>query len=125
MLKLLVSFVAVLSLTSCGSEVQIDEDGVINKVVSVEEFKEHMKSDDIQIVDVRTPEEYNLGKIGDAYNMNIYEDNFKKLLSTLDPSKKTLVYCAKGGRSAKAAEMMLELKFVEVYDLRGGYGAWK
>lgn len=125
MFRLLISFVAVLALTSCNSESQTDDNGTINKVVSVDEFKKIMESKDIQLIDVRTPEEFSIGKIGDAVNMNIYDDDFKDQLSKLDPKKTTLVYCAKGGRSAEAAEMMKELGFVKVYDLEGGYSSWK
>jgi len=121
--KLLFLFSTLLILTSCNSDAQ--EGDVINKVVSVDEFKKLLKQDDIQVVDVRTPEEYSIGVIGEAQNINIYDDNFEAQLKKLDVSKTTLVYCAKGGRSAKAAAKMKELGFKEVYDLDGGYGAWK
>lgn len=123
--KLLFLFSAILVLTSCSSDAQEGDNKVINKVVSVDEFKKLMEKDDIQLIDVRTPEEYSIGIIGDAQNINIYDDNFEAELKKLDASKTTLVYCAKGGRSTKAAAKMQELGFKEVYDLDGGYSAWK
>lgn len=123
--KILFFLSALLVLTSCNSDAQVSESEAINKVVSVDEFKKLMKQENVQIIDVRTPEECSLGIIGDAKNINIYDDNFEEELKKLDASKTTLVYCAKGGRSAKAAKMMADLGFKEVYDLEGGYGAWK
>ena len=84
-----------------------------------------MEQDNVQIIDVRTPEEYTIGIIGNATNINIYDDIFKAQLKDLDPDIATLVYCAKGGRSANAAKMMADMNFKEVYDLKGGYSAWK
>ncbi|MFT6502621.1 MAG: rhodanese-related sulfurtransferase [Crocinitomicaceae bacterium] len=124
MQKFLFLLTTILFFTSCNTEAQTGNDGAINKVVTVDEFKKLLEQDNIQIIDVRTPEEYSIGKIGDATNINIYDDNFKAKLKELDPSKTTLVYCAKGGRSANAAKVMAELKFEEVYDLKGGYSAW-
>jgi rhodanese-related sulfurtransferase len=125
MKKFLFLLTTALVLTSCSTKAQTGDIETINKVVAVDEFKKLLEKEDIQVIDVRTPEEYSIGKIGDATNINIYDDNFKAKLKGLDPNKTTLVYCAKGGRSAKAAKMMADLKFKEVYDLKGGYGAWK
>ncbi len=122
--KLLFLLTTIILLTSYNTEAQNVNDREINKVVTVDEFKKLLAQDNIQIIDVRTPEEYSIGKIGDATNINIYDDNFKAKLEELDPSKTTLVYCAKGGRSANAAKVMAKLKFREVYDLKGGYNSW-
>jgi rhodanese-related sulfurtransferase len=124
MQKFLLLLTTVILLTSCNTEAQTGNHGAINKVVTVDEFNKLLEQDNIQVIDVRTPEECSIGKIGGAENINIYDDNFKAKLKELDPSKTTLVYCAKGGRSANAAKMMDELNFEEVYDLKGGYSAW-
>ena len=34
------------------------------------------------------------------------------------------MYCRSGNRSGKAAKLMKELGFAEVYNLEGGFGAW-
>ncbi len=127
--KIILLSIGMLAVTSC-SEAQKPVDRsttasqTISKVVSAEEFKAKMGKKDVQVIDVRTPEEYKGGKIGNAKNMDFYSDDFKKMISTLDKSKPTLVYCASGGRSGKTAKMMESLGFKEVYDLRGGYNAW-
>lgn len=97
---------------------------VINKVVSPAEFKELMGKENAQIVDVRTPRECAGGIIGDAVNIDYTADGFQTEIAKLDMSKPTLIYCASGGRSGKAAKIMKDLGFKEVYDLQGGYNGW-
>jgi rhodanese-related sulfurtransferase len=41
-----------------------------------------------------------------------------------DPSRRTIVYCASGGRSALAASTLRELGYADVAHLDGGYKAW-
>ncbi|VAV83833.1 hypothetical protein MNBD_BACTEROID02-1730, partial [hydrothermal vent metagenome] len=35
------------------------------------------------------------------------------------------LYCRSGGRSRKAAKILAEMGFKEIYDLKGGYMAWE
>jgi thioredoxin len=77
-----------------------------------------------QLVDVRTPEEYNSGHIENSINLNIYDSNFEKEISKLDKSKPVFVYCRSGGRSSSAASKLVEMGFSEIYDLQGGITAW-
>lgn len=79
----------------------------------------------VQLIDVRTPEEFAAGHIAHAKNINFMAEDFKKQIAKLDKSKPVYVYCQAGGRSAKAAKIFLEAGFTEVHDLKGGYGAWK
>ncbi len=39
--------------------------------------------------------------------------------------KTYLVYCQSGTRSARAAQIMSELGFTKVYNMRGGIAKWK
>lgn len=77
---------------------------------------------DLQLVDVRQPGETEGGTIPDATEIPLTMLN--QLMSTLDPSKPTVVYCAGGYRSSIAASTMLAAGFGDVADLLGGYGAW-
>jgi rhodanese-related sulfurtransferase len=88
-------------------------------------FSEIIKKSPGTLLDVRTPEEVVHGKIPGAINMDFYEDDFKKQLKSLDKNKPVYVYCASGGRSGDAAEMMSEMGFTKVYNLEGGFKAWK
>ncbi len=42
---------------------------------------------------------------------------------TLNPATPVAVFCAAGGRSQMAAELLLKLGYTEVYNL-GGFGDW-
>lgn len=106
------------------STTESSQESTINQVVSAKEFKEKLGDENIQLIDVRTAEEYNAGKIGNASNIDFYGDNFQSELEKLDKTKPVMVYCASGGRSGKTANMMKSMGFKEVYDLSGGYKGW-
>lgn len=94
--------------------------------VSLEEFKEIIKDPEVQLVDVRTPEEYAGGYIDEAANIDFRSPNFiNDCQEKLDKSKKTAIYCAGGGRSAKALIMLKEAGFTEVYELGVGYSGYE
>ena len=97
----------------------------INKKVSKSEFVELMKKTGAQLIDVRTPREFSNGFIEGAKNIDYNGDTFEKQMKKLDKTKPVLVYCAAGGRSENAAELLQEWGFKEVYDLEGGYNGWK
>lgn len=80
---------------------------------------------DLQIIDVRTPQEWAEGVVEGAKLLNFYDETFsQEVLETLDPNKPVLVYCRSGGRSGKTAQLLKENGFTQVYDLKGGIGAW-
>jgi len=56
--------------------------------------------------------------------INFFDADFKEQLSGLDKSKSYLVYCRSGNRSGKACSMMADMGFKNLYNLRGGIGAW-
>ena len=79
---------------------------------------------DVQLIDVRTPNEYRNGFIANAENINFKSKDFLSQISKLDKSKPVLLYCSAGGRSAKASKIFDSLGFKEIYDLKGGYLSW-
>lgn len=97
-------------------------EGIIHRV-GVADFKAAM-TDGIQLVDVRTPEEFEAGHIESALNYNINGADFASQVEGLDKSKPVLLYCKMGGRSARAAKQLKEMGFMTLYDLEGGYTAW-
>lgn len=98
---------------------------IVNRLVGGEEFKTLLKGENVQVIDVRTKNEFDAGHIDNALNIDFYGENFKTEMLTLDKNNPVLIYCHSGGRSGKAASMLKELKFKEVYDLKGGYSNWK
>ena len=78
-----------------------------------------------QLLDVRTPEEFNAGHIEGAELINFYADDFvQQVEAKFDKSKPLFLYCRSGGRSAKATAKLKARGFEEIYDLRGGYLTW-
>ena len=95
------------------------------KIVTAEEMKELSQLDNVQLVDVRTPEEYAEGHIEGFQNINFLSETFQEDIEKLDKNKPVIVYCKSGGRSAKSAQLLKEKGFVKIYDLEGGIEQWK
>lgn len=87
-------------------------------------FEKKIKEKNVQLVDVRTPAEVSSGKIKGAAVMNFNDANFKTQIAKLDKNKPIALYCAAGGRSGKAATLLTQMGFKQVYDLAGGMSAW-
>ncbi|MEY4929610.1 MAG: hypothetical protein RI909_334 [Bacteroidota bacterium] len=75
------------------------------------------------LLDVRTEEEVASGKIANAENI-VWDDSFADKLSTLE-HKPIFIYCGSGIRSAKAAAVLKEKGYTDIYELDGGMKAWK
>ncbi|GAA4442734.1 hypothetical protein GCM10023188_42770 [Pontibacter saemangeumensis] len=132
-------FAGVLLLASCnadsstsGNEVSNaltpSESGVSSKLqpISSQETKALLAQQaDVVILDVRTPAEYEAGHLQGARLMDIYAADFQERLQALDPTKTYLVYCAVGGRSREALQLMGQLGFQQVYDASEGFSALK
>jgi phage shock protein E len=72
------------------------------------------------ILDVRTDQEFSGGHLENAVNLDYNAPDFQTQLQSLDKNKPYLVYCAVGGRSSKAAQLMQEMGFLQVYNVAGG-----
>lgn len=83
-----------------------------------------MLSDQVVVLDVRTPEEFAQGHLKNARLLNFYDKSFAEQLDKLDKNKTYLVYCHAGGRSAQAAQMMIDKGFTAVYHLPEGFSKW-
>ena len=105
---------------SCSEQME----GEIKKV-SPEEMQTLLQLDNVQLVDVRTAEELKSGYIALAQNIDFMSPTFDKDIQTLDKEKPVMLYCQKGGRSAKCAEKMIDLGFKKIYDLQGGFSKWE
>lgn len=94
-----------------------------SEILNKEDYKKAI-SNDVQLVDVRTAEEYNDGYIKDAENIDIKSQDFLEKIEKYSKSEPVYVYCKSGGRSQKAAEIMIDRGFTHVIDLEGGYMNW-
>jgi len=79
----------------------------------------------VQLMDVRTPEEFAEGYIKGAVNIDFNGENFAEQIQSQTKSMAVYVYCRSGRRSAAAAEQMGEMGFTQVFDLDGGILGWK
>lgn len=93
--------------------------------LSPEDFAKRLSEDaSIQLVDVRTPEEYAEGHLALAANIDWNADGFlDKAVMQLGKDCPVYVYCRSGRRSAAAASA-LSKKGYKVTNMLGGYLAW-
>lgn len=71
------------------------------------------------IVDVRTPEEYSMGRVPKAINIPLYE--LRQNLTKISKEKSVVVYCTVGIRSYNAFRILKQNGFKNVYNLSGGF----
>jgi rhodanese-related sulfurtransferase len=95
------------------------------KDVDPAQFDKLRQSKTNVVLDVRTKKEYDSGHIPGAILLDIYSPDFEKELGKLDKNKTYLVHCASGGRSTSACEQMEKMNFKHLYNLEGGFRAWK
>ena len=121
-MKFKIAFLALLvfSLTSC---LKTKTEGV--ELLNSDKFEQKLQDADIQLVDVRTPQEFAAGHLPNAININVMGNNFDIEMAKLDKEKPVMVYCKSGGRSAKAASKLKVQGFKNISDLDGGITSWK
>jgi len=106
-----------LLITACSQENS-------QNVLSPQDFDAKYKATkEAILIDVRTPEEIEKGKIANAINI-VWNDSFEAEIAKLD-HKPIFLYCGSGARSAKAASVLKENGFTQVYELEGGIKEWK
>ncbi|HHZ97267.1 MAG TPA: rhodanese-like domain-containing protein [Flavobacteriales bacterium] len=118
-MAILVAFTAIFS--ACTGQTTTPT-GVVNLTPS--EFSEIIKEGGI-VLDVRTPGEVEDGHIPSMINIDYYGNDFESNVSTLDKDAAICVYCRSGKRSASSATILHKQGFTKVYNLLGGFNAWK
>ncbi|TGX83569.1 rhodanese-like domain-containing protein [Palleniella muris] len=94
------------------------------KSVEVEEFHTVIADSTTLLLDVRTPEEYAEGHIGNAMNIDVLNGNFlAEALKSLPKEKTIALYCRSGRRSKKAATILAKNGY-SVVELNSGYLGW-
>jgi len=90
--------------------------------ISVEDLKKKLDAkDDIFILDVREPHEYQICHLN-GYLIPV--GDLPKRVNELDSSREIIAHCKMGGRSAKAVNFLRRSGFKKVYNLTGGITAW-
>ena len=78
----------------------------------------------VEIIDVRTPEEFAEGHLPGARLIDISASDFVSSIEALDRSATYFVYCRSDNRSGQATALMADLGFDSIYELEGGTVAW-
>ena len=92
-------------------------------LISPQELNEKLKNnEDIQLIDVRTPEKHQAFNIGGKL---IPADELPNRLHELDPNQLIVTYCTSGGRSMHALQVLVNAGFKLVKSLDGGMTAWQ
>lgn len=81
------------------------------------------KTDGI-LIDVREREEWARGNIEGAQHWPLSQA-LEGIIPDFPQDKKIILYCQKGIRSLQAAQILKEKGFLDVYNLTGGYDAWR
>lgn len=94
------------------------------KSITADEFEHQLNAQKVQLLDVRTPAEFENGHISDALNINVQNANFNDFCaSLLDKAVPVYVYCRTGHRSMMAAGKLAKDGFT-VVNLKGGIEGW-
>ena len=95
------------------------------ETINVKKFSQLIQDPNVQLVDVRTAEEFAEGHIENAINIDVNQPSFlQQAGQQLQKDKTVAVYCKSGRRASKAGEMLAKEGF-KVINLKGGILAWK
>lgn len=97
----------------------------MENIITPEDAFEFLQQNKAVFIDVRTRSEYEGGHIPGALNMDIYEPHFADDIYKFGREKMYIMNCQTGGRSGRATEFMASLGFKKVFNLMGGFSAWK
>ncbi len=79
---------------------------------------------DFKLIDVRSPEDFESGRIGEAENIPITQLVTEDVLLSLPKDRMVIVY-SNGSENGAKAEVLLRLSGIDAHLLAGGYNAWQ
>jgi rhodanese-related sulfurtransferase/rubrerythrin len=89
----------------------------------LQDYMQNHREGTYTLLDVRQPTEYEEAHLPGARLVPL--PRLVDALGELDRRKPTIVYCAVGGRSRTAAQLLIHQGFDEVFNLQGGIQAWE
>jgi rhodanese-related sulfurtransferase len=109
-----------------GGALFLDSSPSEYEVLGVDEVHEliEVSGEDLQILDVRTPDEFQLAHIYGAVNINVRDLDFAEQISVLEQDMPILVYCKSGVRAELAASILISKGFTMVYLMKGEFDTW-
>ena len=97
------------------------------KYISIDIDKSVMSDNSIQIIDIRTPNEWKQGVLKGAILVNLTDNNgefnekfLENIKEKIDPNKKIAIICRSGVRSLRASELLIQNGYKDVINLSGG-----
>ena len=92
-------------------------------IISESDFVE-IQDSDYTLIDVRTQDEFDLGHIDGAINLDFYSETFQNDILSLPKNETIVIYCRTNNRSSKTANILKENGFKEISVLEGGITEW-
>ena len=92
-------------------------------IISESDFVE-IQGSDYTLIDVRTQDEFDLGHIDSAINLDFYSETFQNDILSLPKNETIVLYCRTNNRSSKTANILKENGFKEISVLEGGITDW-
>ena len=92
-------------------------------IISESDFLE-IQDSDYTLIDVRTQDEFDLGHIDGAINLDFYSETFQNDILSLPKNESIVLYCRTNNRSSKTANILKENGFKEISVLEGGITDW-
>jgi adenylyltransferase/sulfurtransferase len=90
--------------------------------ITVKELKRRIDAgENVQLIDVREPFEYQIAQIGGKL---IPQNDVPNRLAEIDRDREVIVHCKAGGRSQRIAEFLVQSGYPRVVNLSGGILAW-
>lgn len=108
----------------CGLPNSVEESEETLEQITATELKQRLDAgEDLQLIDVREPHEYEIAKIPNTKLIPL--GDVVKRRNEIDENRTTVVNCKGGVRSAKAIKALQEAGFLgRLINLKGGIGAW-
>jgi rhodanese-related sulfurtransferase len=95
----------------------------IEQVTPAEVRDMQARNEDVIYLDVREPNEWNLGHLPNA--VHLPRGNLEtKVEGLVDRGQRIVIYCARGNRSALAALTMKQMGYEKVASMSGGIQGW-
>ena len=92
-------------------------------IISESDFIE-LQDSEYTLIDVRTQDEFDLGHINSAINLDFYSDTFKNDILSLPKNETIVLYCRTNNRSSKTATILKENGYRDVLVIKGGITEW-
>lgn len=111
------AFALFVNLYSCSANVE--------EKLKPAEFKKILETVGLQLIDIRTPVEFETGYIAGATNINFYDPDFLDKMARISKEKPIAIYCKSDGRTEDAIKLLKDKGFTKIYTLIGGIMAWE